>query len=376
MKIKRYKVYQLNLPFSLQISHSLADRVETEAVIVELTDEKGINGYGEGTPRHYVTGETFQEAVKASSFFLSQLAEAEITGFSSLLGYLQELGSSDSAGKYPAAWCAVELACLDLFARRQGVPLWQLFSSKAETESFTYSAVLPLVTPHTFESIIPMIRTYEMKFIKAKVENSEEGIAILESLRAALGPEIDIRVDANCAFDSQGALDFLRSTAHLNLSAFEQPLPKEDLEGMAYVTAMQAVPLIADESFCSLEDALRLREKRAVSGLNIRLSKCGGFLKSHSIMDNLRESNFFFQIGCHVGETAILSAAGRHLAALHPEIRFLEGSFSTFLLKEDVTGDNIVFGHGGKARLLKKPGLGIDIQMDRVRPWSSVVASA
>ncbi len=375
MKIKQYKVYQLSLPFSLQISHSLADRVETEAIIVEITDENGLKGYGEGTPRHYVTGETIEGASMAAVDFLGRLAEVDLIDQTTLFLFLEELGNSSLAAKRPAAWCAVELAFLDLFAKNRERPLWQLFTSRPKTDTFTYSAVLPLVTRKTFEAMMPMIRSYGMKFIKTKVENLEDGVTMLEALRTALGSGIDVRVDANCAFSGQEAVNFLEKASHLKISAFEQPVPKDDLDGMAFVVSSADVPVIADESFCSFDDAMQLKERQAASGLNIRLSKCGGFLKSHSIMNNLKESDFFFQIGCHVGETAILSAAGRHLAALHPEIRFLEGSFSTFLLKEDVTEDKIIFGPGGEAPLLEKPGLGIDVQMDRVKPWSLLLAA-
>jgi len=352
----------------------LADRNETEAIIVEITDENGLKGYGEGTPRHYVTGETIKGASKASIGFLADLAQAEFADHGSLFQFLEELGDSQMAAMHPAAWCAVELACLDLFAKNIDKPLWQLFSNEAKADTFIYSAVLPLVSRKNFEAIMPMISTYGMKFIKTKVENIEDGIAMLEALRSALGTGVDVRVDANCAFNGREAVKFLRKASHLNVSALEQPVPKDDIEGMAYVASSESVPVIADESFCSFDDALRLKERQAASGLNIRLSKCGGFLKSHYIMNNLKKSDFFFQIGCHVGETAILSAAGRHLAALHPEIRFLEGSFSTFLLKEDVTSDKIIFGPGGMAPLLNKPGLGIDVQMERVKSWSSLLA--
>jgi muconate cycloisomerase len=72
-------------------------------------------------------------------------------------------------------------------------------------------------------------------------------------------------------------------------------------------------------------------------------------------------------VGSQVGETAILSAAGRHLAAALPEVAFVEGSFGTLLLTEDVSAESVRFGHRGEASLLTGPGLGVDVLEDRLR---------
>jgi muconate cycloisomerase len=72
-------------------------------------------------------------------------------------------------------------------------------------------------------------------------------------------------------------------------------------------------------------------------------------------------------VGSQVGETAILSAAGRHLAATLPDVAFVEGSYGSLLLSEDVSADAIRFGHGGEARVLTGPGLGVRVVEARLR---------
>ena len=76
------------------------------------------------------------------------------------------------------------------------------------------------------------------------------------------------------------------------------------------------------------------------------------------------------QVGSQVGETAILSAAGRHLAATLEEVAFTEGSYGTLLLTEDVSADPVRFGHGGRAPLLGGPGLGIRVLEEKVRKYA------
>ena len=99
---------------------------------------------------------------------------------------------------------------------------------------------------------------------------------------------------------------------------------------------------------------------------NIRLSKCGGFLQSLRIAEIARQAGLGYQLGCQVGETGILSAAGRHFATSVDGIRFLEGSFDRFLVAERLTVEDLTFGRGGWAPALPRPGLGVQIDRSAV----------
>jgi muconate cycloisomerase len=104
-----------------------------------------------------------------------------------------------------------------------------------------------------------------------------------------------------------------------------------------------------------------------VDFFNVRVSKCGGLARSHAIARRAAAAGVGVQVGSQVGETAILSAAGRHLAAALPEVAFVEGSFGTLLLAEDVSVESVRFGHLGEAPLLTGPGLGIRVVEARLR---------
>ena len=95
--------------------------------------------------------------------------------------------------------------------------------------------------------------------------------------------------------------------------------------------------------------------------LNVRLSKCGGFRNSFKIIDFARQQGIQFQIGCHLGESGILSAAGRILCLLCRDALYCDGSYDEFLLKENITDENISFGPGGKATMLNGSGLGVEV---------------
>src|SRR6185436_14971175 len=105
----------------------------------------------------------------------------------------------------------------------------------------------------------------------------------------------------------------------------------------------------------------RLIEMKAADYFNIRLSKCGGIAGSLAVAKLAEDAGIKIQVGAQVGETGILSAAGRTFAAHLPALAFAEGSFGTWLLAEDLTFENLAFGMGGRAPLLKTRGLSITV---------------
>jgi muconate cycloisomerase len=95
--------------------------------------------------------------------------------------------------------------------------------------------------------------------------------------------------------------------------------------------------------------------------LNIRLSKCGGFLASLRIAAAAHAAGLGYQLGCHPGETGVLSAAGRHWACSVDGVRYLEGSYDRYLFRRLVTNEDMTFGYGGRAAAITRPGLGATI---------------
>jgi L-Ala-D/L-Glu epimerase len=375
MKITNIKIYQLAIPFSLAISHNLADRKESEAIVVIAESDNGFIGVGEGTPRQYVTNETLPECIDAALKMGGQLIHKELGDSSGLNQILDTVSSQPIAQQNPSAWCAVELACLDLFAKSRNIPLWQLFADTPVNETFTYSAVIPLLSSQGLNTVLPVIKSLDMQFVKVKVANMEDGVEYLSLIRKALGPGPDIRIDANGAFSAGEAIEFEKLASSLKISSFEQPVDKEDMEGFQEVTEQGTWQTIADESMCNQSDMENLIRNRGCSGFNVRLSKCGGFRESLKLWNHALAKGCFCQLGCHVGETGVLAAAGRHLAALCRDIKYLEGGYTRFVLESDICTEDVHFGYQGKAGLLDGHGLGVNINEEVLEKWGTLVSS-
>jgi muconate cycloisomerase len=116
-----------------------------------------------------------------------------------------------------------------------------------------------------------------------------------------------------------------------------------------------------DESVCCKYDAELAVGRQLADLFNLRISKCGGFIPTLRLAQLVRRHSLGYQLGCQVGETALLSAAGRHFACSVAGLRFLEGSYDRHLVRERLGARDITFGWGGWAPALAGPGLGVTV---------------
>jgi muconate cycloisomerase len=300
--------------------------------------------------------------------FLTSLAGRRFSSFEAVRGFLTDMVFSPICQRNLSAFCAFELALLDLSSNYWDQSLEDLFRTVWK-EPPPYSAVIPILPPHGLKSFLALLQKHDMRYIKIKVDTHLDPV-VFEETRLVLGPDAHLRVDANGAWTAKEAVKNIQRLETYGVRAVEQPVAKEDLRGLREVTANSRVLIVADESACSVEDARRLAEMKACHVINIRLSKCGGLLRSMAIADIARTAGMRFQIGCQVGETGILSAAGRHLAGWFEDLLYLEGSFGTWVLQEDIIEEDIRFGRGGRAWPLEGKGLGVHVKQDALNRYA------
>ena len=356
-------IWHLKLEFLSPIRHNLANHEGSENIVVKVSTDGAAAGYGEGIPRSFVTGELLPGSL---AFLKEELAPAVLkTKFSSpqeVSEILADLYGELSAVKHPAAFCAMEMALLDAAGRTWDMPVAQLIGPQLR-DRVTYSAVVPMASERQMAHFFNLIKMNQMQFLKLKV-GTKSDLKILKLAREKLGWEMDIRVDANAAWTVPEAIQHIKEMAPYRVSAVEQPVAKEDFAGLKTVSEAVGLPIIADESLCNEADAQKLIDLGACRIFNLRLSKCGGLGMATRIRRLAEEAGILCQLGCHVGETSILSAAGRHFALCSPDLVYVEGSFASFLLSKDPVRQPVAFEFAGLAPELPGPGLGIEV-MDR-----------
>ena len=373
MRLVSATVYALKIPFLAAVRHSLAGRTWSDAVVVRVLDSDGVEGFGEAAPRPYVTGETPADVVEhvAGTLWpaIRGLAAPDLRGPGDLAAIEALVPDGGAAGRHHAARAAMELAVVDWALRRRRASAALLLPPlRAEV---VYSGLITAGSTQQAVRQARWARLAGLTQVKIKVGAGAD-LARVAAVRAVL-PGATIRVDANGAWTPAAARAALAGLARCRVASVEQPLPPGCPDALAQLRKESPIPLVLDESVVTPADLEAHLAAGAADAVNVRVSKCGGFARAVAMARRAAAGGLEIHVGCHVGETAILSAAGRHLAAgLEPTV-FVEGSYGTLLLAEDVSDDGLRFGHRGVAPVLTRPGWGTRVRVDRLRRYAETV---
>jgi L-Ala-D/L-Glu epimerase len=375
MSISTLQLFKVAVPLKKVVRHASFERSVSENLVVRVTLSDGIAGYGEGVPRSYVTGETLETAFAA----LESQDWARIIGrpsnFVEVVERVKALTlpgiESDPRGMAGnAARCALELAVLDAYGRRFNESVGRAIElSRIEgldlfpkPRRVRYSGVITAESSRAERISAWKIRIYGFKQVKMKVgAGGQDDPRRLSRMRKILGRRMDIRLDANEAWSTSEVIDRVAPLLPFGPSALEQPVPHAQVGALIDLRPRLGVPVMLDESLCGYPDAQSAVEHRTADLLNVRLSKCGGIFPSLRIIGLARRSGLGIQLGCHPGETSLLSAAGRHLASRVAGLRYVEGSYDRHILGANLTRHDVTFGYGGRARPLNGSGLGVEV---------------
>ena len=364
MRIERLDVYSFPVPFKAVFRHASASRSRAENLIVAVRSADGVTGYGEGCPRDYVTGET----VGGGAAFIRRHAQAiadEVRDGPGLRAWAD--ANRSEIDEHPAAFCAIELAVLDLLGKAEGVPVEDVLGVPRLDGSFTYSAVLG-DSPYLVYRL-QFFRYRRKGFTDFKVKVSGDLGRDRRKMRVFEKKQLRVRLDANNLWVS--ADDCI---AHVNalgdVFAVEEPLTAGDLAGFERVSEECGVRIVLDESLlrASQLDELSSPERWIV---NVRVSKMGGIGRSLEVVERAASLGMGVIVGAQVGETSILTRAGLTvMQAARPVLAASEGAFGTHLLREDLTAESLMFGDGGVLTVADSaaPGLGLAVREELLVP--------
>jgi muconate cycloisomerase len=384
MRIAELTCYIVRVPLRRVIRHASATRCESTNLLVRCRLANGIEGWGEGVPRDYVTGETPEGALdQFGQTPLERQLCASPTRWSEVIelcgAFQPSVPCDDPRGcRSNSLRCAVELAILDAYGRLFAEPISTVTrhfpparSIRHERREVRYSTTITAESAFAECRSALKMRCYGFQQCKVKVGLAgADDARRLRRIRLCLGSRVDIRIDANESWHADKLTAAVEPLLRYRISCLEQPVPHAELDSLAEVRTRLAVPIMLDESLTSMADAQRATAVRACDLFNIRLSKCGGFLNSLRLAAEASAHGLGYQLGCHPGETGILSAAGRHWATSVSNIRYLEGSYDRHVLRELLTNEDITFAYGGRAPALESPGSGVHVNPEVLASWT------
>lgn len=362
MPRRRVTIATAPISFKAAFRHASATRRVAENVIVRIEDEDGLVGLGEGCPRQYVTGETAATALHYLHRRAPDLA-AKIDSVAELNAWI---AGDDEIDANPSAACAIELALLDLLARRVGLPVERVLGLEPLAASPQATAVYGDSPAPIFMLQALIFGWRGLRDAKLKLSGDPRRDRWRARLLARRGP---LRLDANNLWpDASSAIPRLAPLATLAW-AVEEPVRVRDFAAMSAISRETGLTIVLDESFLKARDLEALPEDGKFA-VNARVSKHGGLIRTLQAVRAARARGLKVIVGAQVGETSILARAGlAAVSAAGDALQGYEGGYGTHLLARDLTTPSLTIGnrgafHGAAWAATSRPGLGLDLAPD------------
>ncbi len=358
MKIDRVQVIPFGIPIR-RFTDAYTGFSVSNAVLVKIYTDDGHIGYGEACawePEFY--GETLESV---SSTIVKYIAPIIIGEDPRNINKVLSIIDANLA-KITCAKEGIDLALHDLVGKILDVPVYTLLGGKFR-DMIPVASEIGIDTPE--EMVNNAIQVLDSGIKVLKIKGSSDHVLDVERIKAvrqAVGNEIELRLDPNAAWDVNSTIKTMKLLEDCNLQLLEQPVPGWDLNGMAYIRNNIGIPLMADESIWTPQDAVRIAEYGAADMLNIKIAKSCGLHLGKKI-EYVAES---LGLPCIAGteiEPGFSLIAKLHLAAsmkIHP----LASEFTEItLLKKNILKHNIEITDGC-LKVPDKPGLGVELNED------------
>lgn len=353
MKIAEIEIYAIHLPLYEPFIISYATYDYMPSIIVKITTDTGLVGYGEGVADEHVTGESW----KGTFEILKNTLAPKLIGENPMnMERIHELMDAEIYG-VPTAKAAIDIACYDVAGKALGVPVYNLLGGRYH-EEFPITHVLSIAAPEAMANEAEERVAAGYRSMKMKVgTNVTDDVLRIQAVRERVGEDIAIRVDVNQGWvNSANTLQGLQKLQDCSLDWLEQPVRADDIDGMVEVKSKSSTPMMIDEGLRGVRDMREIIAKRAADKVNIKLMKCGGIYPATKLAHMAEMAGIECQIGSMV-ESSIGSAAGFHVAFSKKIITSVE---LTGPLKFSKDVGNLHYDVPF-IRLSGKPGLGIDI---------------
>lgn len=377
-------VYRLAIPMR-GFDHAAARRKTAESVFVSIRYSDGYVGWGETLPRDYVTGETIETVLADLETLFKRCCDKGILDVAP--GKLpQKVPAAIRRRCVNAAACALDIAGLRRFfhdLNNVDPQVLMALTNRARVRNYIdshVSGVLGSTDPKKTLWRMRIMKFADIKDFKLKLGLGEEidrqnlEIAYSQLRRGLLKGTHSLRVDVNGGWAKEDVPQKAAQLRKYGVCAVEQPCYCSAAE-LVEVARECKIPLMADESLLTLDDAQTLLAEPEKIWWNVRLSKNGGLLPVLELLELAQKNNVVVSLGCMVGETAILSAAQRRVLQLGPVPRFLEGNYGRYLLDDDIIPGrrSLMFGWAGSLRVLKGDGLGITPCPEKLKKYAKKI---
>ncbi|MCC7359266.1 MAG: hypothetical protein IT317_07310 [Anaerolineales bacterium] len=366
MKIKAVEVQSLRLPVIRPHQMAIGTTNSQENVVVKLIGEDGSFGWGEAP--HMVGHSQLGETPQTVRVVLRHKLIPAILGLDCFDQELLTLKLDQAVPGNGRAKGALVMAAYDLAGKVLGTPVYNLLGGKVR-DAIPLSWSLPIVEVEKVvaEARQMVERGWRILKIKAGRPDPMADVAVVRAVREAVGDTISLRVDVNQAYDVKSALRVLRGLEPYGVEFMEQPIHRDNLDGMIEITRQSPIPIMADESVKSITDLGVIAKTHAADAISIYIIGPGGPGNSKKMAAIVQTFGLRGYVGGAL-ESVIGASAGLHLAASSPAINLGCEMSGQYLLKEDL-GTAMIPMQAGALVVPTQPGLGVEIDEGKLRKF-------
>jgi L-alanine-DL-glutamate epimerase-like enolase superfamily enzyme len=369
MQIKSIAPIAVSLPMLKPVIMAGEEIRRADTVLVRIASDTGIVGWGEAAPAPMHTGETLEGIVSAVHYLSPALRGRDPADIGGALAAMDGRMYGNHGAK-----AAIEIALHDLTGRASGKPVHALLGVKKRSR-------MPLLGVIGGGDYDGDLRDAEKKKaagftaykIKVGIDAPEKDAARTREICRLLGEGMLISADANQGYSVEQALRYVRAVKGSALDFFEQPVAANNLAGMAELAAATDIAIGADEGIHSLDDIRRHHERKAARGISLKAIKLGGITALVEAGRLCAKLGMNVNISCKTGESSIACAAALQAASVLPEIAWALTLTHTGLA-EDISTAPIPTANG-HVQVLERPGLGVDVDENRVRRHAVAISA-
>lgn len=358
--IRSVRTHTIQVPLIKPFITAVRSTTTLETTMIEVVDSQGRQGWGEAPTTWRVTGES-TASVRAA--IEGPLSEAVIGMPANDPTAVSERITATVAGN-ASARSGLECAAWDLAARCAELPLYRYLGGnnhRVSTDMTLSASVTATEQAAAIQSAIDYSRA-GFSTLKIKTGAGHNDLALIKDIRAAVGPTITLRVDANQAWDRDEAVRVINAwdDAQVNLELIEQPVHRDDIRALAYVHEHTHTPVFADETVMTRRNLDEVITLNAVSGINIKLAKTGGIAEALALGAHARAHGVSAIVGCMAESHVGIASAAAVASALQGEnpstmVNDLDGGL---WLKSSPAVDGPYY-EGAHIVLSSQPGTGI-----------------
>ncbi len=315
MKIVKIETKRLRVPLKRPFQTALRRVESLEDIVVIITTQSGLQGYGEGAPTPVITGETLGTMQAVIEYLTPFLAGRDLEEFDALIEMIHTRILKNTTAK-----SALEIALYDLKAKTLQLPLYRMLGGSQKN----FRTDITISLGETKEMVADALDAVALGYDTLKIKvgsNPLKDIERIEAICEAVGKKATLRLDANQGWTPEECIAVMQRLESKGIlpELIEQPIKAEDIEGLRAIKERIQTPLLADESVFTLNDARRLLDLEAADLINIKLAKCGGISNALKLADLAGEYGVKCMIGCML-EGPISVGAAVHVASAKADI--------------------------------------------------------